>query len=112
MDTASIAPILHTLYSEIVNGSPDPAGRTYMHNRGDQGLLAALEQLTAAAASKTHNGGASIAAHTDHLRYGLYLLNRWAVGNLPPANEMDWTASWRKNVVSDSDWRKLRDELR
>jgi hypothetical protein len=24
---------------------------------------------------------------------------------------MDWTASWQKNVVSDSDWRRLRDEL-
>ena len=24
----------------------------------------------------------------------------------------DWTASWRKNVVSDTEWRKLRDELR
>ena len=25
---------------------------------------------------------------------------------------MDWTVSWRKNVVSDTEWRKLRDELR
>jgi hypothetical protein len=25
---------------------------------------------------------------------------------------MDWTVSWRKNVVTDAEWRKLRDELR
>jgi hypothetical protein len=25
---------------------------------------------------------------------------------------MDWTASWRKNVVSDTEWRQLRAELR
>ena len=25
---------------------------------------------------------------------------------------MDWTASWRKNVVSDTEWHELRDELR
>lgn len=26
--------------------------------------------------------------------------------------KMDWTASWRKNVVSDAEWKALRDELR
>jgi hypothetical protein len=25
---------------------------------------------------------------------------------------MDWTASWRKNVVSETEWRELRDQLR
>ena len=25
---------------------------------------------------------------------------------------MDWTASWRKNFVSDAEWQQLRDELR
>jgi len=25
---------------------------------------------------------------------------------------MDWTASWRRNIVSDDEWQKLREELR
>ena len=25
---------------------------------------------------------------------------------------MDWTASWRKDFVSDAEWQQLRDELR
>jgi len=111
MDTGPFAPLLVTLFGELVDGSSDPSGRTYVLNRGDGGLLAALDRLSAAAASTTH-GGASIAAHVDHLRYGFSLLNRWAGGSPPPWPDMDWTASWRKNVVSDTQWRKLRDELR
>ena len=47
----------------------------------------------------------------DHLRYGLSLLNRWAKGTLPPKQDMDWTVSWRKKVVSDAEWGQLRVEL-
>ncbi len=111
MDTASLAPVLLTLFRELVDGSADPGGRTYVLNQGDGGLLAALDRLTAAAASAGH-GGPSIAAHVDHLRYGLSLLNRWASGSPPPWPDMDWTVSWRKSVVSETEWRKLRDELR
>ncbi len=98
--------------SELVQGSPEPGAATYMLSQGDAGLLASLERLDAAAASSTSHGGASIAAHVDHLRYGLSVLNRWAAG-LPVAwPELDWTASWRKLVVSEAEWRTLRDELR
>jgi hypothetical protein len=81
-------------------------------NQGDPGLLASLDRLTAAAASATPGDAPSVAAHVDHLRYGLSLLNRWAGGAPPPWPDMDWTASWRRNVVSESEWRALRDELR
>jgi hypothetical protein len=108
---ASFASLLVTLLGELIHGSPDPGARTYVLNQGDAGLLASLDRLSAAAASATH-GGPSIAAHADHLRYGLSLLNRWTNGNPPPWPDMDWTASWRKNVVTDGEWRALRDELR
>jgi len=110
MDTHSFAPLLHTLFAELVDGSSDPSARTYVLNQGDGGLLAALDRLSASAASSSH-GGPSIAAHVDHLRYGLSLLNRWAGGSPPPWPDMDWTVSWRKNVVSDSEWQSLRSEL-
>jgi len=112
IDSRSFAPILDTIFREIVFGSPDPGTRTYLLNRGDAGLLASLDRLSAGEASARHGGGASIAAHVDHLRYGSSLLNAWATGTLPPVASMDWTASWRRNVVSDEEWRKLRDELR
>jgi hypothetical protein len=111
MDTGSFARVLPTLFNELIYGSPEPHARTYVLNQGDEGLLASLARLSATAASATHHGS-SIAAHVDHLRYGLSLLNRWATGTPPPWPDMDWTVSWRKNVVSDVEWRRLRDELR
>ena len=112
MSTASFAQLLPTIFRELVQGSPDPSARTYVLNQGDQGLLASLDQLSAAAASAAPGGGPSIAAHVDHLRYGLSLLNRWADGVPPPWPDMDWTISWRQTAVSDPGWRTLRDALR
>src|SRR4029079_13146322 len=89
-----------------------PKSRTYMLNRGDSGLLASLDRLSAAQASVRPEGGASIAAHADHLRYSFSLLNRWATGTLPPIDQMDWTVSWRKTTVTDAEWEALRAELR
>ncbi len=112
MNTEPFARILPTMFRELVFGSPDPGARTYVLNQGDTGLLASLDRLPAAAASRTHEGGPSIAAHVDHVRYGLSLLNRWAGGNPPPWPDMDWTASWRRQTVTDEEWRSLREELR
>lgn len=112
MNTGSFAAVQQALFLELVRGSPDRSARTYVLNQGDTGLLASLERLSAAAASATHAGGASIAAHVDHVRYGLSLLNRWGNGTSPPWPEMDWTASWRKTVVTEGEWRELRAALR
>jgi hypothetical protein len=112
MSAERFAEVLPALFRELALGSPDAKARTYVLNQGDSGLLASLERLSAAAASATHAGAPSIAAHVDHLRYGLSLLNRWADGLSPPRPEMDWTASWRRTVVSETEWQTLRDELR
>lgn len=64
MDTRSFAPLLLTLFTELIDGSWDPSGRTYVLNQGDGGPLAALDRLSAAAASGAR-GGPSIAAHVD-----------------------------------------------
>jgi hypothetical protein len=112
MSTHYLTTVLPTLMGELVHGSSDPRARTYVLNRGDAGLLASLDRLSAAAASAAQGGGASIAAHADHLRYALSLLNRWAAGVPAPWQDIDWTASWRRSVVSDAEWRALRDELR
>ncbi len=104
--------ILPALLSELAHGSPDPSRGTYMLNRGDPGLLQSLEKVSASAASSTAHGSASIASHVDHLRYGFSLLNRWAAGARSPWKDADWTASWKKPAVSETEWRALRDELR
>jgi hypothetical protein len=111
MNTEAFAPLMGTLLRELVDGSPDPKARTYVLNQGDHGLLASIGRLSATDASANHGGGASIAAHVDHLRYGFSLLNRWADGVPPPWPDMDFTASWKRNVVSEEEWSALRGEL-
>jgi hypothetical protein len=108
MNTRDFSSTLTTLLGELVDGaSPDGA---FMLNRGDVGLLRSLDKLTAQEASAAARGGASIAAHVDHLRYGLSLMNRWSAGE-HPFDSADWSASWRKTVVSDAQWKALRTDL-
>ncbi len=108
-NSADVSNALATLLSELADGASSDA--CYVLNRGDPGLLQSLEKLSATAASQPAPTGSTIAAHVDHLRYGLSLLNRWASGENPWANA-DWTASWRKTTVSEPAWRRLRDQLR
>jgi hypothetical protein len=110
MDTSAIGGTLTTLLAELVDGPPPSGG--FMLNTGDPGLLRSLERLPAAAASATApGGGSSIAAHVDHLRYGLSLMNRWAAGE-DPFRDADWSASWRRTSVTDAEWQELRAALR
>lgn len=102
---------LAALFAELVDG-PSP-NEAYMLNGGDLGLLVSLERLSAEAASFTPSaGGASIAAHVDHVRYGLELMNRWGDGEADPWSSADWAMSWRRTDVTDEEWNDLRQQLR
>lgn len=118
--TFVIQPMIHTrdtadslaaLFAELVDGAPTDQGQAFMLNPGDAGLLRSLDALSAEAASRGHAGGASVAAHVDHLRYGLSLMNRWAAGE-NPFTDADWSASWKKQTVTDAEWTRLRAALR
>lgn len=110
MNSREISKTLTTLFAELIDGASVKA--SYMLNIGDAGLLASLDALSAEAASRSHGGGATIAAHTDHIRYGLALMNRWSVGEENPWRNADWTASWRLTRVTEEEWKRLRTELR
>jgi hypothetical protein len=102
---------LARLFGELLDGPP--ADAAYMLNPGDPGLLRSLDTLTSAAASRIPaSGGASIAAHVDHVCYGLGLMNSWSAGNPDPWSDADWTASWRRTTVNDAEWEVLRGRLR
>ena len=93
---------LSTLLRELVHGPPAEA--CFVLNQGDIGLLRSLDAITAEAASApAPAGGASIAAHVDHLRYGFELLNRWARGENPFA-DANYAASWQRGTVSQQEW--------
>jgi hypothetical protein len=108
MNTTDLTSSLATLLSELVDGTPPTGG--YMLNKNDVGLLRVLERLSAAEASTIVNGGSSIAAHVDHVTYGISLMNRWAAGE-NPWRSADWAASWRRPSVTDEGWEKSRRAL-
>jgi hypothetical protein len=110
-DTASAAwhRALAALLGELIDGSASEA--SWILNPEDPGLRRSLETLPASAASVVPAaGGSSVAAHVDHLCYGLELLNRWSRGEDPFA-DANYSASWRRSVVSDTEWAALRDRL-
>jgi len=101
---------LETLFRELIDG-PDSSA-AWMLNSGDIGLLRSLDKLTAASASAAPvAGAASVAAHVDHIRYGLSLMNRWSRGEPDPWSTADWTASWKRSVVNDQEWASMRQAL-
>ncbi|HEY0929046.1 MAG TPA: hypothetical protein VGE27_03925 [Gemmatimonas sp.] len=108
MNTRDVAETLSTLCSELVNGVPESGG--FVLNRGDKGLLASLDKISAADASVVHDGGASIAAHVEHVRYGLSLMNRWSAGENPFA-DANWAESWEKISVNESEWAERKAAL-
>ena len=108
MRTTGFSSSLAEIFAELVLGKEDYA---FVLNRGDAGLLASLDRLSADAASESRSGGATIAAHVDHLRYGLSLMNRWVDGANPFAGA-DWAAAWNTTAVDAPEWDRLRRELR
>jgi hypothetical protein len=99
------------LLAEIFDGPP--GGEAYILNPGDPGLHRQLETISATVASQQSiEGKPSIAAHVDHLHFGLSLLVRWLSGEENPWAGADWNGSWQRTAVADDQWRILRDNLR
>lgn len=102
---------LSKLLVEIFDGPP--GSEAYLLNPGDPGLLRQLDAISASAASgRPMAGKTTIAAHADHVHFGLALLNRWAAGEANPWADADWSVSWKRAVVTDDQWKTLRDNLR
>ena len=88
------SPALTRLFSELVDGTSGRKG-AFILNTGDIGLLASLDKMSAAEASRSVHDGATIAAHAQHLRYGLSLMNRWATDGGDPFANATWTKPGR-----------------
>jgi hypothetical protein len=111
MHTNDISKTFTTLFSELVDGANAPGG-AFILNTGDAGLLRSLERLSAAEASRSLDGGATIAAHAQHLRYGLSLMNRWATEGGNPFADATWDEAWKTTSVNDAEWAEIRGGLR
>jgi hypothetical protein len=111
MTTNDISASLTTLFSELTDGA-NASGGAYVLNSGDAGLLRSLDKLSAADASASVHGGATIAAHAQHLRFGLSLMNRWASEGGDPFSDARWDEAWKTTRVDESEWIRIRAGLR
>lgn len=111
MNITDMNPALGRLFAELVDGASSPSG-AFVLNTGDLGLLRSLDKLSATDASRAVNDGATIAAHAQHLRYGLSLMNRWAAEGGNPFADATWDAAWKTSVVDAGAWQEIRQGLR
>ena len=109
MRTDQTAGALARLFGELVDGVSSSG---FVLNTGDIGLLRSLENLSAADASRSANDGATIAAHAQHVRYGLSLMNHWASAGGNPFADAKWDEAWKISTVGEKEWREIRDGLR
>ena len=111
MQTPVPTAALTRLFSELVDG-PRELNEAFMLNSGDVGLLRSLDRLSAPSASRSVNGGATIAAHARHLRDGLSLMNRWAAEGGDPFADARWDEAWKTSEVDAAGWEEIRNGLR
>jgi hypothetical protein len=74
--------------------------------------LRSLDRLSAAEASRSTNDGAIVAAHAQHLQYGLSLLNRWAANGGNPFADATWDEPWNTREVDARMWDEIRAGVR
>lgn len=80
----------------------------FTDTRSDAGLFGTLGKLAAADASRTR-GKTSIAAHVNHVIFGLDASARWIEGDRTTHN---WKESWATSSVNDEEWARMLDKLR
>jgi hypothetical protein len=111
MRTTDISPVLSRLFSELVDGAAAEGG-AFILNTGDAGLLRSLEKISSADASRSVHEGATIAAHAQHVRYGLSLMNQWAREGGNPFANAKWDEAWQIATVDAQAWNEIRAGLR
>ena len=101
-----------TLLDEALQGPPGP--ETWVVDSGPQaGVLRFLEGISPEAASTPPRPGrANLAAHVDHVRYGLELANRALRGEHDVFETADWGRSWAIRSVDAEAWARIKAGLR
>ena len=110
MQTTGIGSVLGHLFSELADGAASDGA--FILNSGDIGLLRSLDRISAADASRSVNGGATVAAHAQHVRYGLSLMNHWASEGGDPFADAKWDDAWKLSSVDAATWEGIRRGLR
>lgn len=110
----TLTQVIVDLLVEAYDGPPDAHSPTWFNdNDPNAGILGQIKPLTAVQASHsadgTGNPGTTVASHVEHLRWSLANANGAMRGE---PYETNWSTSWSVIKVSESEWNRLRDQLK
>jgi len=108
-DSLEIRALSTLLRETLLRADPQYA---YLLNPDDPGFVETLKPLSAQTASTPPGPGRkSIAAHANHVLYGIELANRALGGEEGVYETADWDAAWKLETVSQDQWQDLVDRL-
>lgn len=105
MNQADFIKGMLAVLEETFESSKDGAGSIYLDRK--IGVFQTLDAISAEQASQIIND-TSIAAHTEHLRFYVWVLNE----SLQRDITVNWEDSWRVLTVNEIEWDELRFALR
>lgn len=110
LDAATLNRIFLERYRELLEGMPEGEPTWVTSGGRAGGVYGAIAALSAEQASRPFpDGGATLAAHVNHLRWAIALVNGYYRGQEPGA---DWSESWAVSTVDQAQWQALQQELR
>lgn len=95
-------------YRELLEGVPTGQPSWVTSGGPEGGAYGTIAGLSAEQASRQVNG-TTLAAHVEHLRWAMQLVNDYYDGQEAPP---DWSESWNVTTVDEGAWRALRNALR
>lgn len=105
INQADFTTALSILFKETFEGMPTAEEQVYLAH--DTGIFATLGKLTAEQAS-TEVNGVTIAAHSEHARFYIELLDNYLSRDM---RVVDFKQSWRITSVGENDWDDLRENM-
>jgi len=96
---------LSILFKETFEGMPTSEEQVYLAR--DAGIFATLGAIDAARASAEINSN-TIAAHSEHARFYLELLDNYLNKDF---RVLDFKQSWRIKFVTENEWDELRENM-
>ena len=96
---------LSILFRETFEGMPTAEEQVYLAH--DAGIFSTLGKISAEEAS-TEINGVTIAAHGEHARFYVELLDNYMNRDM---RVVDFKQSWRVTNVSENEWDDLRENL-
>ena len=110
MDINQFKQSLRTLFTEAVDGPPNPKETWFTSNEAGSGMLGTISKLTSEQASKKPNGAAhSIAEHAAHIAFSFRTGLQYASGDFSP---VDWSKSWETGKLDQARWSAIQNEIR